>query len=102
MCPHPNLRIFEKTHNDLLFCVFALRSESAAAVLKSGLGVCSGYAYLFEALAKEMGLVCASPGGHCRGGGYKLGDTFTGKPATHGKVQATDSIMINDVINNNN
>lgn len=56
---------------------------SGSGVLKSGMGVCSGYANLFEELAKEMGLVCGTTSGHCKGYGFKLGDTFEGKASTH-------------------
>ncbi|XP_062339717.1 kyphoscoliosis peptidase-like [Osmerus eperlanus] len=59
-----------------------LRSGSPSDVLKTGKGVCAGYAGLFQAMCSLAGIECQQVSGYSKGGMYKLGDRFTGS-ATH-------------------
>ena len=51
-------------------------NSSAEAVLENRLSVCAGYANLYEALGKEMGLNIKKVSGYAKGYGYSKGDSF--------------------------
>ncbi|XP_036409786.1 kyphoscoliosis peptidase-like [Megalops cyprinoides] len=59
-----------------------LRSGDPSDVLKTGKGVCAGYAGLFQSMCSVAGIECQEVSGYSKGGMYKLGARFSGD-ATH-------------------
>ncbi|XP_061098728.1 kyphoscoliosis peptidase-like [Conger conger] len=55
-----------------------LRTGNADDVLKSGKGVCAGYAGLFQEMCRVAGIECETVSGHSKGAGYTLGKRFSG------------------------
>ncbi|XP_061118087.1 kyphoscoliosis peptidase-like [Conger conger] len=55
-----------------------LRMSNAADVLKTGKGVCAGYAGLFQEMCRGAGIQCETVSGYAKGLGYKLGKHFSG------------------------
>jgi hypothetical protein len=70
---------------DGFFSGAAVRGDgSADAVLRRRNGVCSGYAVLFSALARAVGLVpVCEVAGYCKGFGYELGQPFRPGKTSH-------------------
>lgn len=57
--------------------------NSADAVLRSRRSVCAGYADLFTALARAMGLEAVAISGYAKGYGYAVGETVGDGAANH-------------------
>ncbi|RLB03931.1 MAG: hypothetical protein DRG83_05995 [Deltaproteobacteria bacterium] len=54
-----------------------LSFKSTSAVLKERVAVCSGYANLFETLARKAGLEAVTIHGYAKGYGYEIGQHFS-------------------------
>ena len=70
--------------------------NSAEGVLKSRVGVCAGYASLFEALAKNTGIEVISIVGYAKGIDYEEGDHFSESNHAWNAVKIDNSWRIFD------
>ncbi|KAJ1213314.1 hypothetical protein NDU88_000952 [Pleurodeles waltl] len=52
-------------------------------VLRSGRGVCAGYASLFKEMCSEIGVTCQEVSGYSRGAGYRQGQSCQQQKSNH-------------------
>ncbi|XP_034957065.2 kyphoscoliosis peptidase-like [Zootoca vivipara] len=65
------------------FLGFSEKIHTPEQVLRTGRGVCSGYAHLYRDMCREAGLTCAEVSGYGRGAGYSQGQSCLQKKSDH-------------------
>lgn len=89
--------IFTWMHHNIAYDVVAffnnaVKPSTPQSTLESGLGVCQGYACLYQELATRAGLECVVVTGHGKGFGFAAGQSVPASPSGH----AWNAVRIDD------